>query len=314
MRLAALATEVTLLDVLLGVIPGAARVGHEDRQDEAGAQATDQQADHATDTEDQSGDDGGDDGQSRREDHLLLRAAGRDLDTTGVVGLRLTGQDALDLAELAAYLLDHVPRGPADGVHRQSAEHEGHHRTDEHARQHLRVHQRDVVVDHEVGEGGLGDVDRAAVGELQRRLAQPDEADLDLLDVRGQQGESRQRGRSDGEALAGSGGGVAQRVERVGPLAYLLAQVRHLGVAARVVGDRPVGVCRQRDAQRREHADGGDADAVKTHGDIREVKSRSEQERADDTDHDGDHRHGGREHTQSEAGDDNGRRTCQARF
>ena len=56
------------------------------------------------------------------------------------------------------------------------------------------------------------------------------------------------------------------------------------------------------------------ADAVKTHGDIREVKSRSEQERADDTDHDGDHRHGGREHTQSEAGDDNGRRARQARF
>ncbi len=88
------------------------------------------------------------------------------------------------------------------------------------------------------------------------------EADLDLLDVGGQQGQGGQGGRADGEALAGGGGGVAQRVEGVGALAHFRVQAGHLGVAAGVVGDGAVGVGGQGDAQGGEHAHRGEADAV----------------------------------------------------
>ena len=69
-------------------------------------------------------------------------------------------------------------------------------------------------------------------------------------------------GRADGEALGDGGGGVAERVERVGDLADFGSRLRHLGDAAGVVGDRAVGVDGDDDAGGREHADRGDRDAV----------------------------------------------------
>ena len=68
--------------------------------------------------------------------------------------------------------------------------------------------------------------------------------------------------RADGEAFADRGRRVAGGVEHVGALADLGAELRHLGDAAGVVGDRAVGVDRQADGDRRDHADGGDGDAV----------------------------------------------------
>ena len=53
-------------------------------------------------------------------------------------------------------------------------------------------------------------------------------------------------------------------VQRVGDLAGVLAEARHLGDAAGVVRDRAVGVDGHRDADGGEHADRGDADAVET--------------------------------------------------
>ena len=77
--------------------------------------------------------------------------------------------------------------------------------------------------------------------------------------------EQRQRGeggRTDGEALGDGGGRVAERVECVGDLADRRVEFGHLGDAAGVVGDRAVGVDRDDHAERGQHADGGDGDAV----------------------------------------------------
>lgn len=63
-------------------------------------------------------------------------------------------------------------------------------------------------------------------------------------------------------ALARGGRGIAQRVERVGALAYFPCP-GHLSGHARIVGDRSVASVAG-DASV-EHADSGDADAIKAH-------------------------------------------------
>jgi len=55
-------------------------------------------------------------------------------------------------------------------------------------------------------------------------------------------------GRTDGVALGHRLGGVAHRVERIGDVAHPAIELRHLGDAAGVVGDRAIGV------QRDDHA------------------------------------------------------------
>ena len=57
-----LAAVVSFFDMFLGVVPGASRIGHEDRQYEPGAQAADQQSDHSCHSEYQTGEDRCDDG------------------------------------------------------------------------------------------------------------------------------------------------------------------------------------------------------------------------------------------------------------
>ena len=152
MHFAALAAEVAFLHIFLGIVPCAARVGHEDGQHEAGGQAAHQQADDAGNSEYQARQHRGDDGQQRGEHHFALGALGGNLHAAGVVRFGLARQDALDFAELPAHFFHHVACRAAHGVHRQAAEEEGHHAADEHAGKHLRVHQRHVVVGHEVGE------------------------------------------------------------------------------------------------------------------------------------------------------------------
>ena len=70
------------------------------------------------------------------------------------------------------------------------------------------------------------------------------------------------------ETLSGCGGCVSESVERIGAVAYLGAEAAHFGISAGIVGDRSVGIRCQRDAQRREHSDGGDADTVETHAEV----------------------------------------------
>ena len=52
--LGAFAAQVALLNVLLGIVPGTAGVGHEDGKHETGAERADQQADRAGHTEEQA--------------------------------------------------------------------------------------------------------------------------------------------------------------------------------------------------------------------------------------------------------------------
>ena len=68
------------------------------------------------------------------------------------------------------------------------------------------------------------------------------DADLGARDVGAEQRQRDERGGADAEALADGGGGVAGGVQRVGARADVLAHARHLGDAARVVGDRAVRV------------------------------------------------------------------------
>ena len=110
-------------------------------------------------------------------------------------------------------------------------------------------------------------------------------SDADLLDVSRQQGQSGQGRRADGETLAGGGGGVAERIERVGALADFGLLAAHLGVAAGIVGDGAVGVGGQRDAERGQHADRGDSHAVKAQHEF--VAAAGEDEGADDGNDDG---------------------------
>ncbi len=136
----------------------------------------------------------------------------------------------------------------------------------------------------------------------------------DLLDVGGQQRKGRQRGRTDREALARGGRRVAQRIERIGAVTYFGTEFAHLGVAARIVGDRTVGVRGQRDAQRREHADRGDADAVKAQRHalrrhhVLHVEADGAQVGKDDRHADRQDRNGRRDHARADARDDDRRR------
>lgn len=81
-----LAAEVPLLDHLLGIVPGAPGIGHEDRQHETGTQSADQKAHYARHPEYQSDNDRSGDGQQARKQHLTLRTAGRNGDAARVVG------------------------------------------------------------------------------------------------------------------------------------------------------------------------------------------------------------------------------------
>ena len=133
------------------------------------------------------------------------------------------------------------------------------------------------------------------------------EADPDFFDIGGQQGQGRQRRRADGKTFAGGGRGVAQTVQGVGPFADHRLQAGHFGVAAGVVGDRAISVGGQRDTQRAEHADRGDANAVQAEGkvvDVGEIPAAGETEGQQRRDADDDHRHPDAHHAVGDAADD----------
>ena len=82
--------------------------------------------------------------------------------------------------------------------------------------------------------------------------------------VIGEQHQRRESRRTDRVTFGHGLGGVADRIQRIGDRAHRIRQSRHLGDAARVVGDRTVGVERDDDAGHRQHRGGGDRDAVET--------------------------------------------------
>jgi hypothetical protein len=140
-----------------------------------------------------------------------------------------------NLEKLTTHLLDHCERRLADRLHRERREGVREHGADEQAAELERLENVD-------GEGRVHGANARDVGAKER--------------------ERDERGRADREALADRGGGVAGGVERVGALAHFRRLVRHLGETAGVVGDRAVGVDTERDAERAQHADRRDADAI----------------------------------------------------
>ena len=183
--------------------------------------------------------------QQRGDDHLLDRGTRQDVDGAGVVRLLGALHDAGLLAELAAHLLDDRAGRAADGRHGDAAEQVGQQAAEQQA-------------DHDVGVGER-EIDLQVV-EDRAGLRLADE-ELQVLVVGGEQHQRAEAGRADGIALGDGLGGVADRVERVGGLADLLGQARHLGDAAGVVGDRTEGVERHHHAGQRQHAGHRDGDA-----------------------------------------------------
>ena len=159
-------------------------------------------------------------------------------DALRVVRIGLVFHDAGDLLELTADFHNDGLRRALHSAHGERGEDEREHRADEETDQNGGAREREVQ---NLFRVVLHDVD---VGDEQRK--------------------SGQRSRADRKALAGSGRGVAQRVESVGALADFLGETGHLGDAAGVVGHGAVSVGRESDAERGEHADAGDADAVQT--------------------------------------------------
>ena len=81
---------------------------------------------------------------------------------------------------------------------------------------------------------------------------------------RGHQRHGCESGRADGEAFADRGRGVPHRVELIGTLADFFGQLRHLGDAAGVIGDRSIRVDGKLNADGGEHAETGEGNAVET--------------------------------------------------
>ena len=302
-----LAAEVAFFHVFLGVIPGAAGVGQEDSQYETGTQAAGQQADDTRRPQNDTHQHRHDDRQQGREDHLVLGSLGGNAHAGGVVRALLAFEDARNLAELAADLHHHLLGGAAHGVHRETAEQEGHHGADKHAHQHHRVHEGDVVVIHDIHNGGRNRI-HGTVADGEHMLPDMTQADLDLFDVGCQQGQGGEGGAADGESFARSGRGVAQGIQDVGLLADGRIQLGHLRIAAGVIGDGAVSVRGQGDAQGREHTYGGDGNAVQAmaQGIHAEAEARGEAVSQQDGHADGHHRNGRGDHAQAHAVDDDG--------
>ena len=243
MRLGALAAVMTVLDELLGVVPGAAARSHGNRQEQAGDDGAEQhradggerrrlavdQIDHRIK------DDRRQDRQQRRHDHLLDRGPGQYIDGAAIVGLAGAFHDARDLLELAAHLDDDGGGGAAHGAHAHRSE---------------QVGQR-------APEDKADDDERVLQAEGHRQIR---EVMAQILGISGEQHQRREAGRADGVALGHRLGGVADGIESVGRLADLGRKIGHLGDAPGVVGDRPIGIERHHYTGKRQHGGGGDGD------------------------------------------------------
>ena len=278
--LAALAAEVAGLDVLLGVVPGAAGVGHVDGHQEAGDGGAGQQTDHTLEAQHHAHHDGRYHGDNGGQHHLLQAGLGAQVHAARIIGIGLALHQARDLTELTAHLQHHALGRAAHRVHGQGGEHEGQAGADEQAHQHHGVHQGEVLE-----------------GHIRAHF-------LDLLDVGGHQSQSGQGGGADGEALAGGGSGVAQGVQCVCALAHLGLQAGHLGDAAGIISHRAVGVGGQGDAQSGQHTHGRQRDTVQAHAGA--GRAAAEEEGQQDAHRHDDDGHCGGQHAQTQAADDDG--------
>ena len=278
MRLGAFAAEMAVLDILLGVIPGAAAGRHRDGDEEAGDDRSHQQAAKGLRPEQQADDERHQHRQQRRQDHFLDRRLGQHVDGARVIRLGVAIHDAGDLAELAAHLDNDSTGCAPDRFHRHRAEQVGDHAANEEADD-----------DHVIG---------------QIKAQNLPESRFQRVRIVGEEDERRETGRADGIAFRHRLGRVTDRVERVSNVAHILRQPGHFSDTAGVVGDRPVSIKRDDDAGHRQHRGGGDGDAIEP-GERVGQKNRSA---------DANHRQRRRLHRNAETGDDVGAVAGRRRF
>ncbi|MNX91641.1 hypothetical protein D3C86_1237380 [compost metagenome] len=243
------------LDQLLGVVPGPAARGHRDGHEQAGHDHPHQHGAQGGEgvglvrLDEQHHDEQDDRRQHRQQaghDHLADGRAGQDVHGPAVFGLCLERHDAGVLAELTTNL-GHDGLGCApDRRHRHAAEQEGQQAPEQQAYDHVGVGQV------------KGDCAHSMEEAARRRLGGEE---LQVLHIGGEQDQRPQAGRPDGVALGHGLGGVAHRVQGVGRDADFRRQARHLGDAARVVGDRTKGIQRHDHPRHAQHGRGGDGDA-----------------------------------------------------
>mmetsp|Transcript_1897 Transcript_1897/g.4618 ORF Transcript_1897/g.4618 Transcript_1897/m.4618 type:complete len:1000 (+) Transcript_1897:220-3219(+) len=250
--------ELTLLSVLLGIVPRAARVGHGDGELHRGGDGAREEASDRLNASKGADEDGREDDEDTGGDHLAEGGLGGDGDASLVVGLDKllalsdvlgtlvevhAGRigEALDVGKLAGNLEHHGVGGLADGAHGEGREPVGDHGAKDDEGEDHGGEEVDALDDERVvgGHGGRGAGDEGT-----------------------EEGKRHKRGGADGKPLADGGRGVAGGVEGIGLVADLAGELSHLGDATGVVGDGAVDVNGEAGGQGGEHAEGGEGDAV----------------------------------------------------
>ena len=249
-------------DELLRVVPSAARVAGVDGQHDRGDRRADQHAADEVSAEQETGHDGEEQGQDRGELHLLDGGSRGDLDAGLVIGIGLAFQNAGDFAELTANFLNHLAGSLGDRFDQHAAEQVGQRSADQRTGQNRGVD--DVQLQ---GSGGI--VEGIQEGNHQRQR--------------------RQRSGTDREALADGSGGVADGVELIGDLADFRFEEGHLGDAARVIGDRAVGIDGNRRGDEGQHTDSRHRHAVHAAQEVGQHRGRSQHDQGS---HGGNHTDG----------------------
>ncbi len=141
MSLRALAAQVALLDVLLGVVPGGAPTRHLKGEKKPSHYRPDEHAAERLGAEDVADRKRRHHRDDTRKDHLPLRGGGDDANRGSVLGLAGAVHDPLDLAELPAHLLHDQAACAADCEHRERAEQERQDAAEKQADDHVRVRE-----------------------------------------------------------------------------------------------------------------------------------------------------------------------------
>ena len=259
--------HVAFFDVLLGVIPCAAGIGHHNSQKETGNEGAGEQAAQSFRTEEgnEPNQERNDDGEQAGDDHFFQSGLGGNGNAAAVIGAAGTFQNPGDFFELTAYFKDHFVGSAAHSLHGQCREEEGQHTAEEQTG----------------NDFGVENVDGAETNGLS---------------VSGEQGKSGKSGGTDGETFTDGGGGVTHGVESVGDFTDMGIQFAHFGDTAGVVGDGAVSVNGNDDTGSGKHTNSGKSDTVEVGKFVRDQ----------DRDHDNDDGERRGHHTGGNTGDDVG--------
>ena len=133
---------------------------------------------------------------------------------------------------------------------------------------------------------------------------------LDFFHVGGQQGQAGKSCRTDGKALAGSGGSIAKGIKDIRTASDLRVESAHLGIASGIVGYRAVSIRSECDSESGKHSDCSDSDTVEaetqvfSRQDIGEVEIDGAQVGKHYGHGYGYHRYGSGDHAESDPGND----------